>query len=66
MLRASPSGTYDEDTVTAVTTLQKSYGLPVDGSLTPLTQIVLYNAAARFARPSLTEKAGEDGEKAAP
>jgi len=66
VLRASPSGTYDEDTVTAVTTLQKSYGLPVDGSLTPLTQIVLYNAAARFARPSLTEKAGEDGEKAAP
>ena len=66
VLRASPSGTYDDDTVTAVTTLQKSYGLPVDGSLTPLTQIVLYNAAARFARPSLTEKAGEDGEKAAP
>ena len=66
VLRAAPSGTYDDDTVSAVTTLQKSYGLPVDGSLTPLTQIVLYNASARFARPSLTEKVGENGAKAAP
>ena len=60
VLRASPSGTYDDDTAAAVTTLQKSYGLPADGSATPLTQIVLYNAAARFERPSLTEDDGED------
>ncbi len=63
VLRAAPNGKYDDDTAAAVTTLQESYGLPVDGSATPLTQIVLYNAAARFERPSLTEDAGEEHEK---
>ena len=63
VLRVPPSGNYDDDTAAAVTTLQESYGLPADGAATPLTQIVLYNAAARFERPSLTEEAGEEHEK---
>jgi general secretion pathway protein A len=66
VLRGSPSGKYDDDTAAAVTTLQKSYGLPVDGNASPLTQIVLYNAAARFDRPSLTEIESREREKAAP
>jgi peptidoglycan hydrolase-like protein with peptidoglycan-binding domain len=66
VLRGSPSGTYDEATAAAVKTLQKSYGLPVDGDASPLTQIVLYNAAARFERPSLSATEGREREKASP
>jgi general secretion pathway protein A len=66
VLRGSPSGTYDDATTAAVKTLQKSYGLPVDGDASPLTQIVLYNAAARFERPSLSATPGRDREKASP
>jgi peptidoglycan hydrolase-like protein with peptidoglycan-binding domain len=64
-LRGPASGVYDADTVTAVRTLQSSYGIPVDGEAGELTQIILYNAVARFQRPALSSERAKPREKSA-
>jgi general secretion pathway protein A len=65
VLRAPPNGSYDADTASAVRTLQKSYGISVDGEARELTQIILYNAVARFQRPSLSSERLKPREKTA-
>lgn len=65
VLRAPASGVYDAATVSAVRTLQSSYGIPVDGEAAELTQIILYNAVARFQRPALSSDRAKPREKAA-
>ena len=65
VLRAPPNGAYDADTANAVRTLQKSYGIPVDGEAGELTQIILYNAVARFQRPALSSERSKPREKTA-
>jgi general secretion pathway protein A len=51
------SGVYDEATREAVETFQGAYGLEQDGTAGVVTQMVLYNAIARYDRPVL---AGSD------
>jgi general secretion pathway protein A len=63
VLRAPASGVYDADTGNAVRTLQTSYGLPADGKAGELTQIILYNAVARFPRPALSSERSKAREK---
>ena len=48
------AGTGSNSTAEAVRTVQKSYGLPITGEADALTQIILYNAVARFERPTLS------------
>jgi general secretion pathway protein A len=65
VLQPPASGSYDAGTLNAVRTLQKSYGISVDGEAGELTQIILYNAVARFRRPSLTREGSKPREKTA-
>jgi len=65
VLRKPADGIYDADTTVAVRTLQSSYGIPVDGEAGELTQIILYNAAARFQRPALSSERSKPRDKAA-
>jgi general secretion pathway protein A len=65
VLEGPPSGSYDAGTANSVRTLQKSYGIPVDGEAGELTQIILYNAVARFPRPSLTSERSKVRQKTA-
>jgi general secretion pathway protein A len=53
VLTDQATGIYDTVTLTAVADFQASYGLEADGVAGTVTQIVLYNALARFARPTL-------------
>jgi general secretion pathway protein A len=53
VLADQATGIYDPATRKAVVDFQASYGLETDGVAGTVTQIVLYNALARFARPTL-------------
>lgn len=53
VLTDQATGVYDPATQKAVQDFQASYGLETDGVAGTVTQIVLYNALARFARPTL-------------
>lgn len=65
VLRKAADGVFDADTAGAVRTLQSSYGIPVDGEAGELTQIILYNAVARFQRPALSSERSKPRDKAA-
>jgi general secretion pathway protein A len=60
-LQGPASGVYDSATSAAVRTVQKSYGLPAHGDADALTQIIIYNAVARFERPTLTGRRSHAG-----
>jgi general secretion pathway protein A len=55
VLSEQATGIYDAPTRKAVAAFQESYGLESDGVAGTVTQIVLYNALARFARPTLAK-----------
>jgi general secretion pathway protein A len=59
VLEDGATGIYDADTENAVKRFQAANDLPPDGVADAVTQILLYNAAGRFERPSLARvKAG--------
>lgn len=53
VLGQEASGVYDDATQRAVETFQGAYGLEQDGTAGVVTQMVLYNAIARYDRPIL-------------
>jgi general secretion pathway protein A len=59
VLSEQATGSYDGATREAVATFQESYGLESDGVAGTVTQIVLYNALARFARPTLAKSSAK-------
>lgn len=63
VLTDQATGVYDPATRKAVADFQASYGLETDGVAGTVTQIVLYNALARFARPTLARAPQARGER---
>jgi general secretion pathway protein A len=66
--QGEPNGMYDEKTQNAVQSFQSTHGLVQNGVAGIVTQIVLYNALARFERPRLRpptpSAGGAEGESA--
>ncbi len=58
VLEGPPTGLYDDLTEIAVRRFQEEHEVNVDGVTGPITQILLYNSLARFARPTLAQERG--------
>jgi hypothetical protein len=59
VLGGEATGVYDDSTLKAVETFQSAYGLESDGIAGVVTQMVLYNAIARYERPILAQSVHE-------
>lgn len=59
VLEGPPTGLYDDLTEIAVRRFQEEHEVNVDGVTGPITQILLYNSLARFARPTLAQERGD-------